>query len=103
MSSLSPFAIVEGVAPTAASVTLSGRVQTSNGRGIRNARITMTDSTGQRRTVLTGAFGNYRITDVSVGQTVTIEAFAKKFSFVEPVQVVRVSEELREINFTSEK
>ncbi|HZH35402.1 MAG TPA: LamG-like jellyroll fold domain-containing protein, partial [Pyrinomonadaceae bacterium] len=103
MSSLSPFAIVEGVAPTAASVTLSGRVQTSNGRGIRNARITMTDSTGQRRTVLTGTFGNYRITDVSVGQTVTIEAFAKKFSFVEPVQVVRVNEELREINFTSEK
>lgn len=40
-------------APTAAFVTVSGRVSTPEGGGLRNARVALTDQNGNTRTVLT--------------------------------------------------
>jgi hypothetical protein len=42
-NSLSPFAVAETLAPTAASVSVSGRVLTPNGAGLRNAVVSLTD------------------------------------------------------------
>lgn len=86
---------------TAAQVTLAGRVTTADGRGVRNARITLIEQDGTQRTVLTGQFGVFRFTDVNVGQTVTIEAFAKRFVFAEPTRVMFVSEETKGLDFTA--
>jgi len=43
-------------APTAANVTVSGRILTAEG-GLRNARVVLTDSSGNSRTFLTNSFG----------------------------------------------
>ena len=86
-------------APTAAAVTLNGRVVTSTGRGIRNVRVQMTDANGIIRTATTSTFGYYRFDDVEVGETYILTARAKTYSFPEPTQVVSVSENAAEVNF----
>lgn len=46
-------------APTAAEVSLSGRVMTADGRGLQNAIVLLTDETGNTRTTLTSSLGYY--------------------------------------------
>lgn len=85
--------------PTAASVSVSGRVLTANGRGIRNVMIIMTDSSGAIRTATTTSFGYYTFAEVPAGETYILTARAKRFNFTQPTQVVGVTEETTEINF----
>jgi hypothetical protein len=102
VTSFSPFVIAESQTPTAASVNIGGRVTAGKGRGIRNARVTITEANGATRTVATGSFGYYRFADVSAGQTVTISVFAKRFEFSSPTQIVNVTEGEENLNFTAE-
>ena len=105
-SSNSPFSIRGGflttqtAAPTAASVTISGRARTANGTGIRNVRVTLTTADGAARTVLSGSFGNYTFTDVAAGQTVILTATAKRFVFSHPTLVLNLTDVVGGIDFT---
>lgn len=85
--------------PSAASVSISGRVFAPDGRGVRNARVTLTDAQGNTRTVLTASFGYYRFEEVAVGETYVVAVRSKRFQFAP--QVVSVSDELTELNFTA--
>jgi hypothetical protein len=85
------------MAPTAASVSISGRVFGGNGRGLRNAYVILTDDQGASRTVQTSAFGYYRFEEVEVGRTYILTVQSKRYEF-EP-QVIFVTEELTELNF----
>ncbi len=69
------------LAPTAASVPVSGRVLTLGGLGVRGATVTMTDDHGNSRTVLTGAFGFYTFENVEAGRTYTVTVSAKRYTF----------------------
>ncbi|MDQ4120177.1 MAG: DUF5050 domain-containing protein [Acidobacteriota bacterium] len=101
VSSLSPFVVAQVSSPTTASVSVGGRALTAESRGIRNARMTLTNSAGETRTVLTGAFGYYRFTDVSIGESYVISIAAKRFTFATPVQTLTLQEELNGVNFTA--
>jgi hypothetical protein len=85
--------------PTAANVSISGRVVTENGRGINKARLTLMGSDGQARTALTNQFGHYRFVDVAAGQTYILSVSAKRYTFTEPTMVLNVLEELTDVNF----
>jgi hypothetical protein len=91
------------LAPTAANVTIGGRVLTAGGFGIRNARVTLTEADGTTRAALTGAFGYYRFEEIEVGQTVVISITSKRFVFSQPTQILNVTEEANEVNFVSDK
>jgi uncharacterized delta-60 repeat protein len=52
------------LAPTAASVSISGRVRTSNGRGLLNATVSLTDNEGITRTTRTKSFGYFRFAKI---------------------------------------
>ena len=86
--------------PTAASVPVSGRVFASNGKGLRNARVILTDSNGSSRAALSGPFGFYRFEQVATGQTVTIAVRSKRYQFAQ--RVVSVSEAISALNFFPE-
>jgi hypothetical protein len=77
----------EVLSPTAATVSISGRVTTATGRGIKSVRLTLTDSNGQVRTAMTATFGYYQFTDVQVGQTYILSATGKQYTFSQPTQV----------------
>lgn len=84
--------------PTAASVTVSGRVSANN-RGAANVRVIITGADGQTRTALTNSFGYYRFDDVPAGATYVFQARHKRFEFAP--QVLSVSEEVNNLNFTA--
>ncbi|CAN5439737.1 hypothetical protein BH20ACI1_BH20ACI1_14230 [soil metagenome] len=86
-------------APTAASVSIGGRVMTASGRGIRNVYITLTDSNGNNRLAVSTAFGYYRFEDVAAGETYIISASAKQYTFSQPTQVLNINEDADGINF----
>ena len=83
--------------PTAANVSVSGRVLTLNGNGVRNVIVTLTDNQGITRRVNTSSFGYYSFDDVTVGETYIINPSSKRFQFAP--QVVTVSDELTDVDF----
>ena len=98
LTTLSPFAIGM-LAPSAAGVTVSGRVLTAEGRGLRNARVTITDQSGVSRTVVTSSFGYYTFTDVEVGQTYLIGVASKRYHFTP--RLLQVVDSLSDVDFTA--
>lgn len=84
---------------TAASVTIGGRALTVSGRGIPNTIVTLTDSQGQTRTVLTSSFGYFRFTDVAAGETYSISVFSKKYAFAEPNRIISPLDNLEDLQF----
>ncbi len=70
---------------SAATVTISGRILTADvtadGRGLRNARITLTDSQGVSRSVLTDSHGYFLFSDLTVGESVVINVSSRRYRF----------------------
>ena len=89
------------LAPTAAQVSVAGRVLKANGSPVRNALVTLTESDGTIHNALTSSFGNYNFTEIGVGQTVVVSVRAKGLS--EPAtQVLQVNDNIEELNFQLE-
>lgn len=84
--------------PTAASVTIGGRVMNSYGRAAARARVTITDKNGETRYALTNAFGFYRFANVAAGETYVFKASAKRYEFA--ARLLTVNEDAAEVNFT---
>jgi CSLREA domain-containing protein len=91
------------LAPTAATASVSGRVVTAQGRGIRNVVITMTDSSGNTRTAISTTFGYYRFEEVAAGQIYIFTARGKRFSFEQNTQVLSILEETNNIDFVADE
>jgi hypothetical protein len=85
---------------TAASVSVGGRV-TANGVGISKANVTLTNSAGISRTVLTSPFGYYMFDDVSAGETYTVTTARKGYEFENPTRVITVNENMENVDFTA--
>ncbi len=85
-----------GAAP-AANVTVSGRVLTSDGRGLRNATMSMTDLNGVVRTATTSSFGSFSFDNVSTGGTYTFRVSSRLFRFA--LRTVQVNDNLTLADF----
>ncbi len=83
--------------PTAAAVTISGRVSFPQTFGTNCAFVTLTDSQGNSRTTVTGKFGGFGFDDVAVGETYILRAFARHQSFAP--QVITPTEDLTDLSF----
>ena len=71
--------------PTAADVTISGRVIDQNGRGISKAVVSMIpSSTGTARAALTNGFGYYFFDGVKNGDVVQLMVTSKRYDFTGP-------------------
>jgi len=86
-------------APTAANVSVSGRVLTAKGSGIGNAIVTLTDTSGNVLTKRTNTFGNFRFDEIAVGETYIISADSKRYTFNPSSQVLMVNDELTDVSF----
>lgn len=85
--------------PTAASVTIGGRVVNSPRIGIGGAVVTIANSNGTlNKTAITNSFGYYRFEDITVGETYIITVRHKRYSFTP--QVLNVFENCEDVNFT---
>jgi hypothetical protein len=82
---------------TSAQVEVAGRVLTKEGRGIRNARISMTGQDGLIHHTMTNMFGYYRLTEVEVGSTYIITVESRQYIFAP--QIISISENVSGLNF----
>lgn len=89
--------------PTAAMVSIGGKVKTRDDSGIRNVIVTLTNLNGSIRTTITGSFRAYRFTDVEVGQTYVLSVSAKKYFFANSSQIISVDEELTGLDFLGQE
>lgn len=102
-ASLSPFAIARGFAPSAAPVSVSGRVLTVEGRGISGAVMKLTDSQGVRWTTRTSAFGYYKFDDLPSGQTYILDISSKRYIFTPSSRVISLEDEITDADFIADE
>lgn len=88
----------EALASTAVSVSVAGKVRTPNGKGLTNAYVTLTDSSGKYRLARTTAFGYFRFEDVSVGETYIIQVLSKRYRFTP--QVLSITQDIADLELT---
>jgi hypothetical protein len=65
----------------AATVSLSGRVLTADGRGLRRATVKLTAADGSVRTTQTGARGFYQFDNLPGGATYTVTVVSRRYSY----------------------
>jgi len=87
-------------APTAAGVSISGRVVDGGGNGLGGVILTLTDSAGQARLGRSNSFGYFQIDDVPAGQTYFLTAQSKRYTF-DP-QVLSVQDEVVDVVITAQ-
>lgn len=90
---------VQVLQPTAANVSLAGRVTTSAGIGLRGATVTITDARGNTRMTTTSSFGYYRFDDVESGQTYLVNANLRRYTFES--RSVMVGDDLSNVDFVA--
>jgi len=87
--------------PTAAGVTVGGRVTTPEGAGLRGATVTITDGAGVTRTVTTSTFGYYQFEDIEAGSTYVVAVGSRRFRFAP--RVVQVIDNLTDVDFQGQQ
>ena len=100
-----PFSTINGVVSilgtTAAQVEVSGRVTTADGRGLRNATVTITDQNGVAHVTTTSSFGFYQFENVDSGQTYIIGVAARRFQFTS--RIIQVLDNLANVDFVAQE
>lgn len=83
--------------PTAAPVSVSGRVFSPSGLPLRNARVVLNEADGSYRSAYTSSLGYFQFEGVESGQTVTVEVVSKRFVY--NAQVVSLIDNVAELDF----
>lgn len=93
---------VEILAPSAAAVSLSGRVFSGEGTAIRGVTVTIFGgSLVEPITVSTGTFGAFAFTGLRAGETYFVSVFSGRYAFDEPVRTVTLYDDLSDFEFVA--
>ena len=87
--------------PTAAGVMISGRVLNPEGRGIVNARVSLTDPQGVVRYAYTTKGGHYQFDDVEVGSTYIVAVLSRQYQFENGTQLISLTDAVADLDFTA--
>lgn len=88
--------------PTAANVTISGRVVREDGLGIRNVRVTITgNSLTSLRTALTSSMGYFSFEEIEAGQSYVVSVVSKRYGFFEPSRIISVTDSITDLVFAA--
>ncbi|HEX3101776.1 MAG TPA: carboxypeptidase-like regulatory domain-containing protein, partial [Pyrinomonadaceae bacterium] len=82
--------------PTTGSI--SGKVVSPSGTGLRNTTVVLTDSLGVKRTATTSSFGLYNFDNVLPGTTYTLSVASRLYRFAP--QQIQFNDDLTNVNFT---
>ncbi|MFL6375141.1 MAG: hypothetical protein ACJ73D_10780, partial [Pyrinomonadaceae bacterium] len=87
--------------PSAAQVSVSGRVLTGDGRGVRNALVVLTGSNGESVYARTSAFGYFRFENVRSGESYVASVMSRRMHFA--ARFVSVNDSLADLDFVSQQ
>lgn len=95
---------IQFIQPTAAQASISGRVTTADGAGIRNARVTITgNSLSEPRVVTTGSFGYYSFQGLTAGETYVVTVNSQRYTFSVPSRVITLVDNVVDADFTADQ
>jgi len=80
---------------------INGRLLTAMGKNIGNARVTLTDTTGKSRSVVSNGLGAYRFGGLRFGETYTLSVESRHWTFT-PI-TVSATEELVAVDLIAEE
>jgi hypothetical protein len=89
------------LAPTAALVSISGRITTPTGAGLFNAILYLQTQNGEILVTRSGSFGYYMFDGIEVGQTVFISVESKRYSYAP--RTIQLADVVTDLNFTPDK
>lgn len=69
------------LAPTAADVSVSGRVVDPYGRGVSRAIVSLTDGAGRTKTSPTNTFGYFQISGIRAGSACILSVASRRMTF----------------------
>ena len=61
--------------------TITGRVTTPSGQGLRNAQVVLLDTVGNRSIATTGSFGNYTFEGLELGRDYMVTVVSRRYRF----------------------
>lgn len=76
---------------------VSGKVLTPDGRGLRNARVSITDSQGVTITATTSSFGVYSFNSIRTGENYTVGVASKRYRFA--ARILTINDNLSDLDF----
>jgi hypothetical protein len=88
------------LSPTAAGASISGRVLSSIGQPVSQARVKVQNQEGMIWTAVTNPFGAYTIEDLPVGETYFIEVSHKRYIF--DTRSLSLKDNLVDVDFTAQ-
>jgi hypothetical protein len=91
--------IVCGLSPSAAPISVSGRVLDPVGNALRNVIVSATGSNGQPVSVRTNMFGHYVFNDLEQGEIYVLSARHKQYRFAS--QVISSTEDVTGLDITA--
>ncbi|MCC6451911.1 MAG: carboxypeptidase regulatory-like domain-containing protein [Acidobacteria bacterium] len=91
------------LAPSAAPVSVTGRITTANGNGIRNVRVVLTEENGTMHYAITGSFGYFVFENIESGQGVVVSVSAKRYTFSQPSRFISLEDNISDADWVSEQ
>ena len=76
--------------------SISGKVTTAAGQGLRNATVTLLDTAGGKRTTVTSSFGNYTFENLDTGRDYMLIVTSKRYRFAS--RLVNLTGNLNDVN-----
>ena len=95
----SGFWAFDATAPTAALVSVGGRVLSLNGAPVPRVRVILTGPDGVVRSSVSNNFGHYRIDGLEAGRVYVLTALSKEFQFAP--RVVSINEGVTDLDLTA--
>ncbi|MBP9663071.1 MAG: choice-of-anchor J domain-containing protein, partial [Pyrinomonadaceae bacterium] len=93
---------IEFLTLTAANASISGRVLTAGGQGIRNAEVVISGGTlTEPMRVQTGSFGYYNFEGLQTGQTYIVTVNSRRYVFAVPTQVLSLTDNVADLDFVA--
>ncbi|MEO7658200.1 MAG: carboxypeptidase-like regulatory domain-containing protein, partial [Pyrinomonadaceae bacterium] len=77
--------------------SITGRVVTQSGLGLRNAIVTFTNASGTPVRATTSSFGLYQFGNIPSGSTVTLGVSSKRYRFA--VRTLTITSDIADLNF----
>jgi 6-phosphogluconolactonase (cycloisomerase 2 family) len=94
---------IEFLSSTAANASISGRVTTANGSGIRNANVVITGNPlGDPARATTGSFGYFTFEGLRTGETYVVTVNSRRYVFSTPSRVVSLVDSVVDADFVAE-
>jgi len=95
---------IEFLPPTAAGVSISGRVMTASGAGIRNARVVVSgNALPEPREVTTGSFGYFSVDGLIAGETYVVTVNSQRYTFQAPSRVYNLVDNITDADFVADQ